>query len=1157
MKNWELIKSMIFIFVFFLLFNGIIAVNAAEEQEYILSPYIWIANRGNSTVSKIDMTTAREEGKYYTGKEATANPVYTAVDRYGDCWVVNETAGMVVKIVVEESENTVVDKNENGIIDEEELLPWGEDESVEVIHEFEQGSPRTVTVDKNNVIWVGVADEEGGNKIISFSEEGEVLESQIEVPYAPDNAVIDNENRLWFTPENSSRLVRVDLEEEEVDSFEAGFYIKDLEVDGEGKLLLLNETGDSIFSFAAGEEDFNKIYYNPEEELQDFIPDTEGEIRAVTADGEIISINNEGDEVSRIEIEAEDIELPGLVIDHEGSNWCICGSSDEICRLTSEGITDTPGIELNEPSYKGDLNGYRLWNFVSDDPDVDVGQRISEEIIYSRESEIGVEVDLEGLGAPFSRSQPIDFVFIIDESGSMSGTPIANVKEAAEEMINRLNENDRGAIVSFDSGRFLRQEFTKDKEELISAVNGLSASGGTDIGGGMAVALDHYEESSRENSIKSIILLSDGNNNSSPSFPVDNETQRAEENNINVFTLGIGDGVDEELLEEVAEVTGGNYYFSPTEDEIMEIMSIIGEDIFSSSGRDINIQITIPALDSVVLKDINPEPVERIEKEDGSVVVSYYYEKFLMGNLEEIELEFLGYNLNLGEYPVTESVLLTYQNINNEYQQKELSGLSFEVKEKPELAAFDNRAVYENRLLELITAGDVSPEDDLIYEADNLPEGAEFNTEEGILEWMPEFDQSGLYEDVKFEVTDGNFMEEEVIDIKVFDNNRRPEVASIDDVEVTEGEEIEFKITAKDPDGDELMYSAGELPPGAVFDPENQLFTWKPEIGQAGKYEDINFYAADGELMDEESVNIKVNSADHEPPKSYIYLSGKKWWDDWFKSPVEVTLEAEDNPGGSGVEGIYYKLDEENSYQEYEGPFVIDKNGITTITVYAEDKEGNKEQPHSRNVKISRPWTALPFAILCQELGNYGEVQVDDVFSNGPVEIYGNLGFDYLGTPEKSIIRDGEVEIDELELDTPRKKLPVPDWEALEERTKLKNESSLSEVELSDVRFEDDIWIYGKSKINGLLVVDGDLYIYDQPVMRDTGIFCTGDVIIAGNVEMDGFIYSGGDLIWYGQPQYSGAIVVDGKFHAAGNIKSDATAAKNYLKWLKRVDFSY
>jgi hypothetical protein len=71
------------------------------------------------------------------------------------------------------------------------------------------------------------------------------------------------------------------------------------------------------------------------------------------------------------------------------------------------------------------------------------------------------------------------------------------------------------------------------------------------------------------------------------------------------------------------------------------------------------------------------------------------------------------------------------------------------------------------------------------------------------------------------------------------------------------GKLLTFNISATDPDGDQLQYSASNLPDGASFDPDTQTFSWTPRYDQAGVYS-VHFEVSDGELTDSEDITITV-----------------------------------------------------------------------------------------------------------------------------------------------------------------------------------------------------------------------------------------------------------------------------------------------------------
>jgi hypothetical protein len=74
---------------------------------------------------------------------------------------------------------------------------------------------------------------------------------------------------------------------------------------------------------------------------------------------------------------------------------------------------------------------------------------------------------------------------------------------------------------------------------------------------------------------------------------------------------------------------------------------------------------------------------------------------------------------------------------------------------------------------------------------------------------------------------------------------------------VVEGQTLEFTVTATDPDGDPLTFSAYDLPEGASFDAIMGTFSWTPRYDQAGVYV-VRFEVSDGELSDFEDVTITV-----------------------------------------------------------------------------------------------------------------------------------------------------------------------------------------------------------------------------------------------------------------------------------------------------------
>lgn len=107
-------------------------------------------------------------------------------------------------------------------------------------------------------------------------------------------------------------------------------------------------------------------------------------------------------------------------------------------------------------------------------------------------------------------------VLILDSSGSMSGTPASVQKEAAIKFCQAVTSAEGTnyvAIVRLNSSSSVRCEFTTDIDTLTSYINGIGASGGTNINQALSASinlLDTIEQDEEKTVIKNIVLCSDG-----------------------------------------------------------------------------------------------------------------------------------------------------------------------------------------------------------------------------------------------------------------------------------------------------------------------------------------------------------------------------------------------------------------------------------------------------------------------------------------------------------------------------------------------------------------------------------------------------------------------------------------------------------------------
>lgn len=99
---------------------------------------------------------------------------------------------------------------------------------------------------------------------------------------------------------------------------------------------------------------------------------------------------------------------------------------------------------------------------------------------------------------------------------------------------------------------------------------------------------------------------------------------------------------------------------------------------------------------------------------------------------------------------------------------------------------------------------------------------------------------------------------------------------------------------------------------------------------------------------------ILVGGTDVVPPTTIATLSGTAGTNSWYVGDVSVTLTAQDEENGSGVEKIEYSLDNGANWNIYADPVVISQEGITSMLYASTDKEGNKEEAKTVSTKIDK-----------------------------------------------------------------------------------------------------------------------------------------------------------------------------------------------------------
>ncbi|MDR1767510.1 MAG: VWA domain-containing protein [Propionibacteriaceae bacterium] len=147
---------------------------------------------------------------------------------------------------------------------------------------------------------------------------------------------------------------------------------------------------------------------------------------------------------------------------------------------------------------------------------------------------------------------------VLDQSGSMYGSPLADAKSAATTFVNEIQQQAANVveITSFDDSVYIKQPFTTSAAAAKTAIKAITANGSTAIYDAIVSAL---RQTSTQPGARCVVLFTDGYENASSSS-VSDVVKLAATTNIPVYIIGVGNDVDEADLQYLASVTGGAYY---------------------------------------------------------------------------------------------------------------------------------------------------------------------------------------------------------------------------------------------------------------------------------------------------------------------------------------------------------------------------------------------------------------------------------------------------------------------------------------------------------------------------------------------------------------------------------------------------------------------
>jgi Ca-activated chloride channel family protein len=231
---------------------------------------------------------------------------------------------------------------------------------------------------------------------------------------------------------------------------------------------------------------------------------------------------------------------------------------------------------------------------------------------------------------------PMNLVFSIDGSGSMTGKPTALVKDSLRSIASVLEVGDVVSAVSWNTSSNVlldeREVDGPDDPQVLSMIAGLDSDGATNLSSGLQKAYELASDRYDPARINRVILLSDGGANvgETDADLIGSHAEDADGAGIYMVGVGIGGGsYNDGLMDTVTDLGKGASLFIPNTNESTKMLANRFVSTVGVAARDVQVELDLPAELTVVQfsgeeKSTNKKEVEPQHLAPNDAMVFYH-----------------------------------------------------------------------------------------------------------------------------------------------------------------------------------------------------------------------------------------------------------------------------------------------------------------------------------------------------------------------------------------------------------------------------------------------------------------------------------------------------------------------------------------------------
>jgi hypothetical protein len=223
------------------------------------------------------------------------------------------------------------------------------------------------------------------------------------------------------------------------------------------------------------------------------------------------------------------------------------------------------------------------------------------------------------LGA--EQRRPMNLVFSLDTSGSMSGEPLELLQDTMTAIAGQLRAGDVVSVVTWSTEQTIALEgyavLGPDDPELLAVIANLQTSGGTDLHAGLVAAYALANTHHIDDGWNRVVLVSDGGANAGVTELDLIASEAGDADGEGTYMVGVGVGTSaayrDDLMDAVTDAGKGAYVFV---DAPAEASKQFGERFLANvavSARNVRMRLTLPWYFGIKRfhgEEISPDPAE-------------------------------------------------------------------------------------------------------------------------------------------------------------------------------------------------------------------------------------------------------------------------------------------------------------------------------------------------------------------------------------------------------------------------------------------------------------------------------------------------------------------------------------------------------------------